>query len=721
MARFIPSVEGLINRLLDSPAYRPMTRSEMARALRIGAGRRAELRAALRAMERRGEAVCLRKNRWGRPGKDRLFTGVLRVHRRGFAFVADEKDPAREALVPAAAVGVAVHGDRVLVEAAQERGRRSAGRRRTPAGADAARGALRARVVRVLERRFTRIPGLLKSTPYYAYVLPDDTRFTQPVRVRGTAPGVSCRENEQVVVELDPWDASRTVLCGVLVESLGPADAADAAARGLVRQYGLGTVFPEAARREARRRPLEPGERDLRGRRDLRDDLVFTIDPADARDFDDAVALRREDGGWVLDVHIADVAHFVPPGGAMDREARGRGNTVYLVDRALTMLPPHLTGEVCSLRPDRDRLTRTFRIRLAPDGRAQHAESFPSVIRSRVRLDYDRVQELLDGATPSGLPPGVADALRDMHALSRLRRGLRTGAGALDFQLPEVRCVLDASGAVTAIRPRAAAGAYALIEEFMLLANEAAARALAVSRGPALYRAHDEPDDAQWAAMEAELASMGVRLGGRRRTEVNAAVRAAESSGLGYPAALAVLRNLKRACYTPEHRPHFGLATADYTHFTSPIRRYPDLVVHRLLGALEHGGPPPYPHGEIAEIAAHCSRTEREAGEAERESVDIKRVGYYEALLRRGDTGPWPAVVVQVLSRGLLVELPATLQRGLVPRAVLRRDRGPGARDGGRAGALLDVELLRVDTARRLVDFRPAGRTARPARRYRTR
>ncbi len=684
-------------------------------------------------MEDRGEVVRYRRNRYGRPDRSETFTGALSIHPRGFGFVTDEAAPDREAYVPAEALAGALHDDRVRVAVVAAPPREPRRRRRDAAPALRWRG----RVLEVLERPARPVVGLLHEGPGGPAVIPDDPRFPQNVRIDG--PGGALRElppaGRKVTVALAPWAPHHRVPRGRVIEDLGdPADPA-VAMTGLLRRHGIAETFPGAAERQARAvRPPAPDAAETAGRRDLRGLAAFTVDPEDAKDYDDAVSLEPDaDGGWRLGVHIADVAHFVPPDSAIDREARERGTSTYLVDRTVTMLPGHLTAEVCSLRPEQDRFTRSVLLRLAPDGTVCSAETFPSRIRSRARLSYRQVQAFFDGADPGGIPAEAADALRAMRGLARALRARRMRAGALDLQTPEIRCQLDAGGRVTAIERRTETEAYGLIEEFMLAANRAVAQRLGAAGSPCLYRIHDAPDAAQWEEMARDLGELGFELATRSREALNRLVRQAAGTPLAYPVTLAILRNLKRALYAPHHRPHFGLAFDDYTHFTSPIRRYPDLVTHRLLDAVERGASPPLRNEALKELGLHCSRREREADEAERESVELKRLDYYAARLADGDTGPWPATVVSAIPRGVLVELPDTLQRGLVPFATLpggraRRD-GPGRTPGDR----IEVRLARVDLARRQVDFRPAvsgsGRSAsasrrrapRPARRPRDR
>ncbi len=713
MDEFVPSLERRINQYLDDPEYRPLTRHELAAALTLSAPARRRLRAILRELQARGEVVCLRKNRWARPSARQYVTGRLAVHRLGFGFVSETGEAGREVYVDREDLRQAQHGDTVQAELTGRKTLRSGGE------------GLRGRIVKVLDRRFNEITGVFKRNAAIAYVIPADPHFAQSIRVRDIAPAAAAiRDGELGVVRLDPWNPLSAWTGGVLIENLGAPRGPATELLALRRQWQLDEHFEprvesqtDTILQSVRRPPADSG------RRDLRDLTTFTIDPTDARDFDDAISIERVAmGTWRLGVHIADVAHYVAPDSDIDLEARRRGTTVYLVDRAIFMLPPRLTTEVCSLSPDTDRLCHSCVLTLDESAHILSAETFPSRIRSRARLTYDQVQQWMDGGPAPGISPAVADSLTAIRPLARQLRERRLSAGALDFELPEVRFELDASGRVQSVKPRGAAEAYHLIEECMLLANQAVARRLTAARAPALYRVHEPPDERQWSRMEADLDWLGARLRDRSGPGLNNVVRQYAGSPLAYPVALACLRNLPRAHYAPARRGHFGLAMEDYTHFTSPIRRYPDLLVHRQLKAAEEGRPALYSHKDLAALGAHCSETERDADEAERQSVDIERIAYYRDRLAAGETGPYDGVIVASHPRGWLVELPATLQRGLIAFADLGEfhgRRGRRARSGAGAiiGRELKVELVRVDAARRLVDFRPARTAAAPSAR----
>lgn len=697
---------------LSAPGYQPLKQHELAHALHLKAAQRSELRRLLSHLEREGRLACLRKNRWALARTDRLVTGKLTVNVQGFGFITPEGATRGEDLyVEREDMAGALHGDRVVAEI---RGRAGGARRN-------------ARILRIAERPERTLTGILQQGRSYWYIIPDDPRIPSNVLL-SEEPPADAAAGHQVAVRLDPGAAAAHQLTGRVLEVLGQPGAPGVDMLTVMRGRGLYQDFDPAVQAEATARSPELSAADLRDRLDLRDAVSLTIDPADAKDHDDAVSLEaRPGGGWLLGVHIADVSHFVQPGTEVDREARHRGNSVYMVDRFIPMLPKHLTSEVCSLRPHVDRLTHSVLLELDGEGRVQGYRTGASVIHSRARLNYDQVQALLENRPGHGIPETLQPGIRAMADLSARIRRRRMQAGALNLNLPEVTCELDPAGQVIALHRRGAAEAYNLIEEFMLLANVAVAEIQARSEGPALYRIHEEPGEDQWVEMGVQLDALGVHLHPQDRADLQVVCRKVAGQPVEYAAQLAILRNLKRALYSPTLCPHFGLAFDRYTHFTSPIRRYPDLVVHRLLKALETRRRPPHSHEEIARLALHCVETERNADEAEQESLAVKRIAYYAQQLKAGEIGPWRGLIVTLVPKGLIVEVFDTLQRGLVAFAALNDDYyqlaedrcsavGRRSRKVWRLGQPVEVELVRVDTVRRQVDFRMVGSTTRPDR-----
>jgi ribonuclease R len=699
------TIEKRLLEFLAAPDYEPAKQHEIARDL--GIKKKSELRAALRELERRGQVVCLRKNRWALPKAKNRLVGRLSVHPQGFGFVTVESSPPMpDVYIERTNVGAALHGDRVIV---------------TLKGRPSADGKLEGRIAGIVERGRRQLVGLLKRASYGWYIIPDNPRIRHNVHVSGFDESIPHPlDGHKVVVRFDEDDGMGGVLTGRAIEDLGEADAPGVDVLSIMRDRELVQEFDDKVVAEARRTPALLQPADYEGRRDLRKEPVVTIDPVDAKDFDDAVSLVPLDGGgWRLDVHIADVSHYVRPGTEIDKEALRRGNSVYMVDRFVPMLPHYLTGEVCSLKPNIDRLAHTVRLDLDADGHVERRETFASVIHSKARLDYDRVQAFMDGQAGHGIPEALQDMIRAMDELARKLRRRRARNGSIELAMPEVKCDLDDQGRPVRVYKRGADDAYHLIEEFMLLANVAVAETLHERQFPCVYRIHPPPAEDQWAQIAADLQTLGIADVPETRQDLNEIARQFSGTPLEYAANLAILRNLKRASYSSELEEHFGLAFEKYAHFTSPIRRYPDLLVHRILKAAEKNRPSPYNAGDLMGLAAHCSQTERNADDAEEESLQVKRLEYYAAMLGRGETGPFKALLVDVVNRGIIVEVMETLQRGMVPFAsmggdfytvdpVRRKATGRRGKDVYRSGQVLDVQLTNVDMVRRQVDFRMA-------------
>lgn len=697
------SLETRLFAFFSQPNYEPMKRHEIARALELDSVERRELRALLNRLEREGRVVCLRKNRWSLPDADRFIPARLSVLPSGDAVATAEGEPTREYFVSRAMLAGALHGDKVLLELLRRR--IVPGDPRVPA-----------RVVRVTERATCRVPGLLMRGKFYWYVIPDHPRIHENIHVTGAAEGIRLVEQRHVVVELEPWSGAGAGLRGEVVEDLGADGAEGLRFRILLRNYQLDERFEQEVEREARSRPPALTASDLADREDLRGLVTFTIDPADARDFDDAVSLQKVPEGWLLGVHIADVSHFVPIGSEVDREAARRGNSVYLTGGFVPMLPKYLTSDVCSLKAGEDRLTYTVWLTLDSEGNVLKRRFVPSVIHSRARLDYDQVQRHFDNPFASTIPAEVRGMLDDMRALAALLRRRRMANGALDLTMPEIICELDVEGRPIAIRRRGAMEAYHLIEEFMLLANVAVAERLAEQGVPAIYRIHEAPSPEQWEALAEALDQIGIHRTVRNKHQINRLCADVAGTPREYIVNLTILRHMKRAMYAEKLAEHYGLGFECYTHFTSPIRRYPDLIVHRLLKAVEQHKRPPYRQAELRRIAEHCSDTERNADEAEQESLKQACLRYYADRLAEGEVGPYKGVITGIVTRGVIVELYESLARGLLlldeigpvgwvadpARGEVKNRR---SRQTLHIGDPIEVELLRVDERRQRIDF----------------
>jgi len=701
-------------KLMASPQYRPMKQHELARALQIDSkGQRADFRRDLYALADAGKIVRQHKNRWALPNTDTQLTGTLKMMANGGAIFIPDQAGEDEVYIGERNMGVALPDDQVVIEAFHS----AYAERRKGTSDMRAEG----RVVKVLKRASNQTVGLLRRTPYYAYVIPDAPSFKHDVRVDDTQ---NIPEGHKVLVQLNPWSDPYQPLTGSILEDLGSANAPGVDVDGLLRDAGITEEFPAEVIAEANKLSDTITPAQLAGRRDLRDAVIFTIDPETAQDYDDALSLEpHPDGGWLLGVHIADVSTFVRPGTKIDQEAFRRGNSIYLVDRAVMMLPKELTTKVCSLNPKNDHLTHSVELHLNADGEILGYESFPAVIHSKARLTYTQAQQFIDGSTEHGIPEIVVERLKNLCPLVRKIRARRVANGSVEINTPEIEIKLNEQGKVEKMMPRSESkAAYQVVEECMLILKEA--------EHPAIYRVHEEPTDEQWAAMGMELQALGIPKLPCTRQEINEAVQMAIGTPVEYTANLAILRNFQRAEYTSTQIGHFGLAFDDYTHFTSPIRRYPDLLVHRMLKAIEQKKSLGLSADQIDTIAMHCNETERQADGLERQSIEKKRMDYYLEIMNSSAPETFKGYIVSIKGKGMIVELPDSLQRGMVTFSSITADwleangtmtqaKTRGGKVRYTIGDQVEVRLAKVDIARGFVDFVLADAAGTPTRRSR--
>ncbi|MBN2505288.1 MAG: ribonuclease R [Verrucomicrobia bacterium] len=696
-------MESKILQVLAQPDDVPLNAAELLRRLRLAAPQKMALRHVLRELEQTGRIVRIKGDRYIQPREADLIPGRIRINRQGKGFLQPDDPALKEIIVPESATSTALHEDRVLVRRdVPPKGLRPDAPA-PPTGA----------VVRILERRRTQIVGTLQRSRQFLYVIPDDPRLPHDVYVPEPRDlGRPARVGDKVVVALRDWQSRHNNPEGRIIEVLGAPDAEGVDMLSVLRHYDLPRHFPPKVLHQARALGSAVRPRDLAGRADCRPHPVITIDPDDAKDFDDAFCLEPAGHDqWRLWVHIADVSHYVKPGSVLDAEARRRGNSTYLVDRVIPMLPEALSNELCSLKPGLDRLTKCAEFRLSQEGRVLHAAFYPAVIHSKRRLSYPEALAILQR------PP--ADAIERMlhqaHALAQRLRRARFKAGALALDFPEMKIRLDDRGRVARIEQTENDVSHQLIEEFMLLANEAVATRLGQLRRPAVYRVHEEPDEARLREYREEVLSHNVPCGNlRHRPEVQRLLRKLDTLPIGPALKIGFLKSLMRARYAVEPLGHYGLAKANYTHFTSPIRRYADLAVHRALFE-----PHPANPSDLRHTADHVSTTERNAADAERDSRDAKLFAFLQAQLQNGRPAPYPALVTDVRNFGFFVDVPGLALSGLVPLSTLQDDfyvfdaarnhlTGRRTRRVIRLGDRVTVQIAKVDMFKKQIDFRLA-------------
>ncbi|CAH2030275.1 ribonuclease R [Trichlorobacter ammonificans] len=672
-----------------------------------------ELKRLVEAMVRDGELVRLRGNRYTLPGAENVGTvrGTISVHRDGYGFVAPEEG-GEDIFIPAKGLGGAMHGDTVSVRGEPSRGRQ---------------GKRDGRVVAVLQRANSRVVGRFQQTGRGALFIPEELRLGGPFSIPPRATNGAV-DGQQVVIEVTAWPVGGRPAEGKVIEILGWPDNPDVEVQTVIRRFDLPHTFDAATLAEAEAVPAQIGKGDLEGRVDLRKLPTVTIDGETAKDFDDAVSLRREGEAFRLWVSIADVSQYVTPGSSLDRDAYLRGTSVYFPDRCLPMLPERLSNGICSLNPHQDRLTMTAELLIDAGGSLRESRFYTSVIRSDARLTYTQVKGVIEDNDPSALGEyrELAPMLLEMKQLALALMAMRRRRGSIDFDLPEPEIVLGLTGQTEAIIKSERNLAHRLIEEFMLAANEAVARFVTSRQVPFIYRIHEPPAPEKLAAFREFLVPFGFTLEMKGDTVEPAALQALVASAEGKPEERMVnyglLRCMKQARYSGINLKHFGLASDCYTHFTSPIRRYPDLMVHRFLKLVLTAAERPLTRQEerrqaemaasLAEAAEHTSSRERVAMEAERDIVELKKLQFMQGKVGEEFGG----FIAGVAGFGCFVELTELFVEGLVHSSTLtddlysfeEREHALKGRQSGRTlriGDPVTVRVVAVNPQARRIEF----------------
>lgn len=725
--KFTEHFHDLVLQVLQKSSRQPLKELQIAEQLGLRGGARKRLRLLLNTLVRAGEIVRIRHDHYSLGESADLVTGTMDVLRSGDGFVSP-LDGSPDLFVSRVNLGTALPHDRVVVRLDSGQPAPMPGMRRT------------GKVIRILERSKRALTGTLKATQNFHYVVPIDPAYTHDFYVPDPK---GAKVNDRVVIQFTEWQNRHVNPEAEIIEVIGPESNPSLDTLAVIRHYALPEAFPPTVIREAEASPAlmeKPGP----GRRDLRDRLIFTIDPATARDYDDALSLDTDSRGRrVLGVHIADVAHFVRTGSALDAEARRRGNSVYLPDKVLPMLPEQLSNGLCSLRPNEDRLAFSVFITFNGQGVPVHSEFCRSVIHSRLRLNYEQALAALEsglagsttGFPPAGMSAEALAALGSIHELARQMRARRFAQFALDLDIPEYEVMMGPDGMIMDIRQNVNDVSHQLIEECMVAANEAVDRELSTRGYELLHRVHEPPTPQKIEMLAAQLTEMGFKPGDlSKRKVMTAFLKSARGHPLEYDVKLAVLKSMKRALYSPESLGHFGLAKRFYAHFTSPIRRYPDLVVHRILAAEMVRRRNPYGSAELKMLGAHCSDTEQVADAAEKTLLEIKKYRFLEQQLKLSSVGGsasgekkplvYDAIVVRVKNFGMFVELTCLQIQGLIhvstiSRGFVRYDaRREVLRDGSTAyavGTRVKVFVTRVDFDKRQIDFALADSKPAPA------
>ena len=692
-------------------AYKPLTEEDLGEAMGLTDEELVDFPVALEELEKEGAIIKNRSDLYGVPSRMHLVVGRIAMTAKGFGFIIPdvrETEDETDVFVPAGAIGTAMHGDRVVarVTPAQEEGRSREGE-----------------IIRILERANEKIVGTFERSKTFGFVTPDNTKLTQDIFVakkffKGAKTG--CK----VVVKITKWPNGRRSAEGEVIEVLGKVGDPGVDVLSVMRQYELSETFPEDVQAEADAVEQEPSPAEYQGRADRRDLQIVTVDGEDSKDLDDGVYARKNpDGSYFLGVYIADVSHYVKEHAPLDREAYARGTSVYLVDRVIPMLPKELSNGICSLNAGVDRLSMACEMQISADGEITSYEILPTVIHVYRRLTYNIVNKVLvDKAEP--FLSDNSDIMPMLETLAELRGALkakRHRRGSIDFDLPEVKVKLDENGHPVALIKREGSLAESIIEECMLAANETVAKHMDTRNLPFMYRVHEQPSEEKIERLNNLLAAFGLFVkqdeqGHIKPIDVQQVLEKVEGRPEERIISTVSLRSMQQARYSEQSLGHFGLAARYYTHFTSPIRRYPDLIVHRLLRETFATGSLPLDRQErlktvLPEIADHTSNRERLATEAERETTDMKKIEYMAQFVGEEFTG----VISGVTAFGIFVELDNGVE-GLVHVSTMTNDYyeyveeqyamiGERTRTQYRLGDEVEVILARANVEERNLDF----------------
>lgn len=698
------SIKEKLIEFMSEKDYKPMLREELLVKFDIPIEFKKEFYKVLKELEKEGTIVRSSNNRYGKTNTDYLVVGKLQGHERGFGFVMPEEKENPDVYIPSEAMNGAMHGDKVVANVTKrsQEGKRQEGE-----------------ILRILERNNQFIVGTFEDNKNFGFLIPDNQKifhdiFIPKAHINGAKNG------QKVVVEITQWPEPRRNPEGKVSEVLGYPNEVGTDVLSIIRQFDLPEEFPDNVSRFAQDIEDNISKKEKEGRTDLRDLKTFTIDGADAKDLDDAISIEKlENGNYSLGVHIADVSHYVRQGSPLDKEAYKRGNSVYLVDRVIPMLPKELSNGICSLNPNVDRLCLSVIMQINKDGKVVAHEILETIINSDKRLIYDDVSDYLEdneSETRKKLD-GILEELNMMEELMHILRRQRETRGSIDFNFPETQIILDERGKPVDIKKADRRIANRMIEEFMLVTNETVAEQFFWAEIPFLYRIHEQPSEERMAAFSTFIYNLGYRLKGKEIHPKDLQILTEEIEGKKEELVIStmMLRSLKKAKYSMDQDIHFGLAATYYSHFTAPIRRYPDLVIHRIIKDFIKGNIGAHKQdllkNSLPEIAEHTSYTERIAEEAEREVQDLKMTQYMSERIGEEYEG----IISSLTNFGMFVQLENTIE-GLVPFSQMIDDYyqfdevnlqivGERTKKVYNLGDKVKIEVVGADISRRNIDF----------------
>lgn len=690
---------------MKEEAYSPMLFQELADALNIEESKLDELRETLEHMEAEGLIVKTRKRRYGLPERMNLIVGRLQGSKKGFGFLIPDNPNMKDIYIPVENLNGAMHNDKVIA-------------RITKASIDTMRS--EGEIIRILKRANEKVVGTFENCKKYGFVVPDDQRIYQDIFVSREDFG-GAKNGYKVVVEITQWPEGRRNPEGRVIEILGHKDDVGTDILSIIRGHNLPEEFPQEVEAQASKIPDEISEDIIKNRRDLRDRVIVTIDGEDAKDLDDAISLEvLPNGNYLLGVHIADVSQYVFENSYLDKEALKRGTSVYLLDRVIPMLPKKLSNGICSLNPKVDRLTLSCDMEIDNKGNVVKYDIFESVIKTKERMTYEAVNRILeeDDEELKERYRDLVELFKNMEKLMNILRKKRMLRGSIDFDFKETKIILDEKGKPVEIKTYRRGTSEKIIEEFMIVCNETVAEHMYWKELPFVYRVHEDPDPEKIMALNELVHNFGYSIKGADEIHPKALQQLLEKiTGKREERLISTLtlRSLQKARYDGASLGHFGLASKYYCHFTSPIRRYPDLMIHRIIKEDIHGKLNEKRIKELNEIipkiAEQSSIRERAAEEAEREVEDLKKAEYMAERIGEEYEG----IISSVTSFGFFVELENTVE-GLVHVSHMEDDFyifdevnhaliGERKRKLYRIGDTVRVRVLSVDIANRSIDF----------------
>ncbi len=695
--------EDIILKLMKEKTNRPMKFSELMKLFSIPETQRREFRRIVKYLATEGSLVKLRGGRYGLPSEMNLVNGTLQGHPDGYGFVVPEHGD-EDIFIGKQKMGGAMHGDIVLTRIENKNTRFS-----RPEG----------RVIRVLQRKTQSLVGLFEPLGRDGWVTPSDPKYFQDIFIPGKEKK-RAKPGQLVKVEILEFPTRHNPPVGRVIQILGNKDDPEAELRLIFHKHNINPEFPQKVLKEVKQISMAISKEEKKSRRDLTKDLTFTIDGERAKDFDDAISLELEGNNYRLGIHIADVSHFVKEGSAIDLEAFERGTSIYFADGVIPMLPFELTNDICSLKSGVERLTLSVSVLITPKGKIKEYEIFPAIIKSKHRFTYTQVAQLLETGNPEDKFSNVLPTLKNCYTLSQSLRKLRFQSGSVDFNIPEPEIILGPKGNVEKIFKAEHNAAHELIEEFMLIANQIVAQHLDKKNIPGIHRVHESPDEDKLFRFNEFIKDFGYRLSSVRNvksTSLHQLLKKTKGRPEEKMFNTLLLRTMKKAIYSNEDPGHFCLGFQHYTHFTSPIRRYPDLITHRMVKSFltkkkcsikERKQIMP----RTIEFAKQSTDREIKAQSLEREIQDLRRAQYMADRLGEIYQGS----ISNVAQFGFFVELENIFIEGMVHVSTLQDDyyvyyehehllKGQHTHKTFCIGDPVKVRVVKVDLSKKHIDL----------------